>query len=109
MKKQKSFSQFDLRVDVLDYLFVEWLVRNHLYRKFARNLAAARQVTTSVRDLIRQRICTYATFPSMDYSFLLVGAFRFDLTPEGREFWSAASRRWEDFCRYFFSVLTQPR
>lgn len=109
MKKRKSFSQFDLRVDALDYLFVEWLVRNRLYCKFAKNLAAAKQVTTSTRDLIRQRVCAYATFPAMDYSFLLTGAFLFDSTPEGREFWICASKRWADFCKYFFSVLTQPR
>ena len=109
MKKRKSFSPFDLRVDALDYLFVEWLVRDHLYSRFAKNLAAARQVTTSVRDLIRQRVCAYAKFPAIDYSFLLTGAFLFDSTPEGREFWSDASQRWADFCRYFFSVLTQPR
>jgi len=108
MKAQKSFSQFDLRVDALDYLFVEWLVRNHLYRKFTRNLAAARQITTSVRSLIRQRVCAYAALPAMDYSFLLTGAFLFNETPEGREFWNDASRRWSDFCRYFFSLLTQP-
>lgn len=108
MKARKSFSQFDLRVDALDYLFVEWLVRNHLYGKFARNLAAARQVTTSVRDLIRRRIRTYASFPVVDYSFLMTGAFCFESTPEGREFWSDASRRWSDFCGYFFSILTQP-
>lgn len=108
MKKQKSFSQFDLRVDALDYLFVEWLVRNHLYRKFARNLAADRPGTTSVRDLIRQRICAYAARPAVNYSFLLTGAFLFASTPEGLEFWQDASRRWADFCRYYFSLLIQP-
>lgn len=108
MKAQKPFNQFDLRVDVLDYLFVEWLVRNHLYRKFAKNLVATRRSTTSARDLIRQRVRAYATFPAIDYSFLLSGAFLFSLTPEGREFWDDASRRWEDFCRYFFPLLTQP-
>lgn len=109
MKKQKSFSQFDLRIDALDYIFVEWLVRNHLYRKFTRNLAAARQAPMPVRDLIRRRICAYASFPAVDYSFLLTGAFLFDSTPEGSEFWRDASRRWSDFCTYFFSLLTQPR
>ncbi len=108
MKAQKPFSQFDLRVDALDYLFVEWLVRNHLYRRFAKNLAATRQVTTSVRDLIRLRVCAYATLPAVNYSLLLSGAFLFDSTPEGREFWKDASRRWSDFCKYFFSLLTQP-
>lgn len=109
MKTQNAFSQFDLRVDVLDYLFVEWLVRNHLYRKFAKNLSAARHVPmSSVRDLIRQRIYVYAKFPAMNYSFLLSGSFIFDSTPEGRDFWIDASRRWADFCRHFFSILTQP-
>jgi len=108
MKAQESFNQFDLRVDALDYLFVEWLVRNHLYRRFAKNLAAARQVTASVRDLIRHRVCAYAMLPAMDYAFLLSGAFLFDSTPEGREFWIDASRRWSDFCKYFFSILSQP-
>lgn len=109
MKAQKSFDQFDLRVDALEYLFVEWLVRNHLYRKFAKNLAATKQSTASARDLIRQRILVYAALPAMDYVFLLSGAFLFASTPEGREFWNDASRRWADFCRYFFSNLTQPR
>lgn len=109
MKSQKSFNQLDLRVDALDYLFVEWLIRNHLYRKFAKNLAAARHVTTSVRDLIRHRVRVYAMLPAMDYSFLLSGAFLFDSTPEGREFWCDASRHWSDFCKYFFSLLNQPR
>lgn len=108
MKRQESFNQFDLRVDALDYIFTQWLIRNHLYRKFARNLAATRHVSTSVRDLIRQRIRVYAAFPSIDYSFLLSGAFLFTLTPEGREFWNDASQRWADFCKYFFSNFTQP-
>lgn len=104
MKKQKSFSRFDLRADALDYLFVEWLVRNRLYRKFARNLTADRPGTMSARDLIRQRSYAYATYPAMNYAFLLTGAFLFDSTPEGREFWICASRRWADFCKYFFSI-----
>lgn len=109
MKPQKSFNQFDLRVDALDYLFVEWLVRNRLYRRFANNLLADRKPATSARDLIRRRIRTYASFPAVNYSSLITGAFFFEFTPEGREFWSDASRRWSDFCRYFFSVLNQPR
>jgi len=108
MKAQKSFNQFDLRVDALDYLFVQWLVRNRLYRRFAKNLAAARRTTMSPRDCIRHRVRTYALFPAVDYSFLMTGAFFFEFTPEGHEFWSDASRRWSDFCKYFFPLLTQP-
>jgi len=102
MKAQKSFSQFDLRVDALDYLFVEWLIRNRLYRRFAKNLVADRHTTMSARSYIRLRIRTYAAFPVTDYSFLMTGAFLFESTPEGREFWCDASRRWSDFCKYFF-------
>lgn len=109
MKTQKPFNQLDLRVDALDYIFVEWLVRNHLYRKFAKNLIADRRPITSARELIRRRIRTYAKFPSVNYSFLITGAFFFEFTPEGREFWQDVSRRWSDFYRYFFSPLNQPR
>lgn len=109
METQNSFNQFDLRVDALEYIFVQWLVRNHLYRRFAKNLMASRRTTMSARDCIRQRARIYASFPAIDYSFFLSGSFLFDLTPEGREFWNDASRRWEDFCRYFFPFLTQPR
>ena len=70
---------------------------------------SSRHTTMSARDCIRRRVRTYASFPVVDYSFLMTGAFFFESTPEGREFWCAASRRWADFCRYFFSLLTQPR
>lgn len=108
MKALKSFSPFDLRVDVLDYLFVEWLVRNRLYSRFAKNLVTSRHTTMSARDCIRFRVRAYAALPVIDYSFLMTGAFLFESTPEGREFWNNASRRWSDFCKYFFSLLTQP-
>ena len=108
MKTQKPFNQFDLRVDALNYLFVEWLIRNRLYYKFAKNLAADKKTTMSARDLIRRRVRIYASFPVVDYSFLMTGAFFFEFTPEGREFWNDASRRWSDFCKYFFPLLTQP-
>ena len=108
MNTQESFNQFDLRVDALDYIFVEWLVRNCLYCSFTKNLLASRHTSMSARDCIRERVRIYASFPVVNYSFLLSGAFLFDSTPEGREFWNDASRRWEDFCRYFFSFLTQP-
>jgi hypothetical protein len=109
MKTQKPFNQFELRADALDYLFVEWLVRNHLYRKFAKNLVGSRNSTTSARELIRRRVRLYAKFPVVDYTFLISGAFFFEFTPEGREFWNDVSRRWSDFCGYFFPLLTQPR
>ena len=105
MKKQKSFSPFDLRVDALEYLFVEWLTRNHLYRKFAKNLEASGLVTTTVRDLIRSRVRFYASLPLINFSWIIAGTFIFERTPEGREFWNDVSRRWADFCRSFFSIL----
>jgi len=105
MKTQKSFNQLDLRVDALEYLFVEWLVRNRLYRKYAKNLEESGRVTTSVRDDIRDRLRRYAKYGFMNYSFFLAGSFAFDRTPEGREFWVDASNRWEDFCKSFFSLF----
>lgn len=106
MKTRKSFNQFDLRVDALEYLFVEWLVRNRLYSKYARNLEASGRVTTSVRDNIRDRVRRYASCRLIIFSSFLIGSFVFEETPEGRKFWIEASRRWEDFCKSFFSFLS---
>ena len=106
MKTQKSFNQLDLRVDALEYLFVEWLVRNRLYGKYAKNLEASGRVTTSVRDCIRARIRHYVKFGFNNYPFFLSGSFFFAETPEGREFWVDASHRWEYFCKSFFFFLS---
>ena len=105
MKTQKSFNQLDLRVAALEYLFVEWLVRNRLYRRYAKNLAASGRVTTSVRDNIRDRLYRYSKHGFLNYSFFLAGSFAFTETPEGREFWVDASNRWEEFCKSFFSLF----
>lgn len=106
MKTQKSFNSFDLRVDAIEYLFVEWLVRNRLYSKYAKNLEASGCVATSVRNYIRDRVRRYAVYHFTNCSFLLAGSFIFEQTPEGRKFWIEASRRWEDFCNSFFLVLS---
>ena len=105
MKTQKSFNQVDLRVDALEYLFVEWLVRNRLYSKYVKNLEASGRVKTSVRNCIRDRVRLYAVYHFCNYPFLLAGSFDFAQTPEGRKFWMDASHRWEDFCSTFFLVL----
>lgn len=106
MKTQKSFNQLDLRVDALEYLFVEWLVRNRLYRKYVKNLEASGRVATSVRDDIRDRLRRYAVpYGFLNIAFFLTGSFPFAETPEGREFWIDASNRWEDFCKSFFSLF----
>ena len=102
MKTQKSFDQLELQVDVLEYLFIEWLCRNRLYRKYAKNLEAAGRVDTSVRDCIRERVRFYVSRTFFTYSFFLTGSFTFAKTPEGREFWIDASLRWENFCKSFF-------
>lgn len=102
MKTQKTFDLFEFRVDALEYLFVEWLVRNNLYCKYARNLKASGRVTTSVGDCIRSRVRLYASNPCINYSFFLTGSFNFTETPEGPEFWIEASQRWENFCKSFF-------
>ena len=80
MNTQESFNQFELRVDALDYIFVEWLVRNCLYCSFTKNLLASRHTSMSARDCIRERVRIYASFPVVNYSFLLSGAFLFDST-----------------------------
>lgn len=43
----------ELAVDVLDYMFVEWLVRRSLYSRFAKNLVLACPKTKKPRSIIR--------------------------------------------------------
>lgn len=102
MKARDNFSPVNLKVDALDYIFTEWLVRNRLYRKFSRNLRKAQPDIESPRAYIRDRIYCCILNPPTDFSILIEGAFLFDKTPEGSDFWSDATDRWCDFFEFLY-------
>jgi hypothetical protein len=103
MKIRSNFSSVDLKVDALDYIFTEWLVRNHLYRKFSKNLREDRPDIESPRAYIRARIYDCVVKRDGDCSSLIETAFFFDGTLEGHLFWWNAATRWRNFLRSYIN------
>ena len=95
MKKTKIKSH-PLILDVADYLFVEWLVRNKCYSKFVANLSNRSGFSNSREGLraylsaiLRSRVFTLRDAISV--------AFLFHCTPEGSDYWLLVDRKWVDF------------
>lgn len=105
MKKQTSKSLDELAVDVLDYMFVEWLVRCSLYLKFISNLARCRQDWRPPRSIIRDRIREVLISPDLTPSDLISISFYFRCTPEGFRFWSRASCEWASYLESFSKII----
>lgn len=105
MKKQ-AFKPLDkFSVDVIDYMFVEWLVRNSLYSKFAANLIRYYPDSVNPRSIIRKRIRSISRFPVFLASDLISSSFLFDKTPEGYLFWSRVSSKWASYLESFSKIL----
>lgn len=102
MKKTRTFKPTKLTLDVLDYMFVEWLVSQDLYSKFADNIVADRRCNVPARALIRDHIRVLIENPVLTYEKVICSAFLFFNTPEGMDFWNRVSREWICFCHNFF-------
>ena len=101
MKKLQAFNSDLLTLDVCDYLFVEWLIRHNLYRKFVKNLSLNFEYLGVGRSLIRRYIRRFiGSRPCLEN--IIAMAFPFDETSEGYGFWQRASNEWFDFCNDFF-------
>lgn len=95
MKKTK-IKPHPLILDVADYLFVEWLVRNECYSKFVANLAngsgfpgSREGVRAYLSAILRSKVSTLHTAIS--------AAFLFPCTPEGSSYWRLVDRKWINF------------
>lgn len=97
MKTRKTFSPLLLKADALEYIFVEWLVRQGLFHKFSKNLRKYLPADESLCDCIRVRIRSLVANGRTDYAVLIRGAFVFARTPEGQDFWMDVADRWCDF------------
>lgn len=104
MNTKDNFFLLNLKVNLLCYVFTEWLVYNHLYRKFSKNLLKARPDIKSPRDYIRARAYCYVSKLIPDCSILIDCAFLFTETPEGHEFWMNVSDRWREFFRSYTNL-----
>jgi len=105
MKKQTPKSLDKLSVDVIDYMFVEWLIRNSLYSKFVANLIRYYPSSVNPRSIIRDQIRRISRFPVFLASDLISSSFLFDKTPEGYLFWARANSKWTSYLESFFKIL----
>lgn len=100
-KPTKSARTNELLIDVVEYTFVEWLVRRGIFSVFKanydRNFTPYRNFRDSLRSHVRYSLRRFGYGPSR----LISSAFLFSSTPEGAEFWISHSAAWERFCAEF--------
>lgn len=96
-KKSKNFRANSLLVDVLEYAFTEWLVRQGIFVAFKTNYKASVLPRGSFRNALRAHIRRSLRGPRLAPTQLISTAFLFASTPEGYDFWRKYSVAWERF------------
>ena len=97
MKKNKNPKDAKLLIDVVEYAFVEWLIRRKLYLAFQANYDRAAESPKPFRDCLREHIRHLYCDSDLSPSRLVSSAFLFTSTPEGYGFWLKQSEAWERF------------
>lgn len=99
MKKTNNGSRVDdLMIDVIEYAFIEWLVRQGVFAAFKANYESAFSEFGSFRNRLRAHIRFALRSSSYKLGDLISSAFMFDSTPEGVSFWCDKSAAWSRFC-----------
>lgn len=97
MKENKSFKVDKLLIDVVEYAFIEWLVRRKVFAAFKANYYRTPMATRPFRDCLRDHIRSVYCNPTLGPGALVSSAFLFTSTPEGYEFWLNHSEAWRRF------------
>lgn len=105
MKANRKSRLSDLSVDVAEYMFIEWLVRQGVFSAYKANYERFRTCHRTFREDLRIRIRSVCRFPRFVLEDLIATSFPFAMTPEGYNFWSDQSIRWRRFCSDFRSAL----
>ena len=99
MKKVSKKSRInDLSVDVVEYMFIEWLVRQGVFAAFKSNYEYDYALRTGFHEHLRGKIRRALNGSGYGVSHLVTSSFLFASTPEGYEFWCKQSAAWERFC-----------
>lgn len=96
-KETKKFKDADLIVDVIEYAFVEWLVRRRIFYAFKKNFEAEILSRDGFRTALRDHIRHCLRSSNFGPIRLISTAFLFISTPEGPNFWKNYSVAWERF------------
>ena len=97
MRKFKQPEVDNLVLDVMEYAFVEWLVRRGIFTAFRVNYDHTPTTRKTFRDHLRDHIRYVYRTPSLGPKSLISSAFLFTSTPEGCEFWLKQSEAWQRF------------
>lgn len=97
MKKLKQPVIDELLVDVVEYAFVEWLIRRGIFTAFRMNYDRISPTKRTFRESLRGHIRHAYRTPSLGPEALISSAFLFPTTPEGYEFWIEHSDAWSRF------------
>ena len=88
----------DLLIDVVEYAFLEWLIRRGILTAFKKNYECEYAPRRSFRDRLRSHIRHSLYCSRLGPSHLISSAFLFWSTSEGVDFWRKESAAWERFC-----------
>lgn len=102
MKKSiKNVRTNELLIDVVEYAFIEWLVRQGILSAFKANYERSFAPYRSFRDRLRSHVRHSLRRSGYGPSHLITSSFLFSSTPEGVDFWNNQSAAWERFCAEF--------
>lgn len=105
MKRNENFDDDKLMIDVVDYAFVQWLVRRHLYSAFSSHFLHFRHSKEDFRSALSRHIRYSVCDDFAQVKTFLFTAFPFVLTPEGYDFWNKHSKDWARFCNKFLKAF----
>ena len=105
MKADKKSRLSDLSVDVVEYMFTEWLVRQHLFSLYKANFEKFHSNHRPFRDNLRDKLRYLCCSSILGAESLISTSFPFTTTPEGYNFWVDQSKLWRRFCGKFKSIL----
>jgi len=97
MKKTQQPVVDKLLLDVIEYAFVEWLVRRGIFAAFRANFDCSPTTRKTFRDCLRDYIRYIYCSPNLGPESLIDSAFLFASTSEGYEFWINHSDAWRRF------------
>lgn len=97
MKKHERSVDDKLRLDVIEYAFVEWLIRRGILTAFMANYDRVPTARRTFRDCLRDHIRYVYRNYSLGPESLISSAFLFTSAPEGYDFWIEHSDAWKHF------------
>lgn len=103
MKKIKKSNLSEISVDVVEFMFIKWLVRQGILPTYKANCERFRTCHRTLQDDLRVRIRKIRRSPVFTFDDLIALSFPFSMTSEGTDFWVKQSTAWRHFYYNFKS------